>query len=149
MFQDRMAKYNEDWDSRDFGGTGIIQITGSPVHTGAKASKYPSDGTRSAYQVVTVEANKNYTVTYYYTMKTSPVGSLTVAILGDGSTDLNGTTGVTAGVIETQTVNDQSDADTYIESTISFNSGSNTEIAIYVTNVGVESRLDTFSIIEN
>jgi len=133
------------WRQSDLGG--VIQITSSPTNSGSQAAKLPSDGSRIGYQLVDVEENKDYTVTFFYTMKTSPVGSLTVSIL-DGTvlTDPSEISGVTINSI---TVNDQNDASVYIEETIVFNSGSNTQIAIYFNNTDVESRIDDISIMEN
>ena len=107
----------------------------------------PSDGTRIGYQLIEVEANTDYRVTFNYTMKTDPAGSLTVSIL-DGST-LADQSGVAAATIASTTVNDQTDSNAYVMENIEFNSGGNTMIAIYFTNDSVESRLDDISIVKN
>jgi PKD repeat protein len=140
------SKYNEDWDSRSYGGKGIIQITTSPVYDGGRAAKFPAAGDRDGYQVIEVLANTDYTVKFYYTLKTDAVGSITVAVLGDGTTDLKGATGANAGIINSVTVNDQTDANVYVEATLTFNSGNNSQIAIHITNTGAEARVDGFSI---
>ena len=132
----------DSWRNSALGG--VIQITSGPVVSGSQAAKLPSDGSRIGYQLVTVEANTQYTVTYNYTMKTDPEGSLTFSIL-DGRT-LNDISEVAAATINSMSVNDQTDANAYITETISFNSGSNTQIAIFFTNEGVESRIDDISI---
>jgi len=132
----------DSWKNSALGGT--IQITSGPVVSGSQAAKLPSAGDRIGYQLVSVAANTQYTVTYNYTMKTSPEGSLTVAIL-DGST-LTDPSQVAAATINSSSVNDQTDANAYITETITFNSGDNTEIAIFFSNVGVECRLDDISI---
>ena len=126
---------------------GVIQITSSPVNSGSQAAKLPSDGSRVGYQLVDVEPDKQYTVSFFYTMKTDPEGTLTVSIL-DGST-LNDISEVGAATIASTTVNDQTDADTYIRESITFESGSNSQIAIFFNNQGVECRLDDFSIEES
>jgi len=77
-------------------------------------------------------------------MKTDPEGSLTVSIL-DGR-DLADISEVPAATIATSMVNDQTDANAYITETITFNTGSNTEIAVFFSNVGVECRLDDMSL---
>ncbi len=123
-----------------------LQITGSPVHTPEKAGKLPSDGSRLAYQLVAVQPNKNYIVSFYYTMKTSPEGTLNVAILGGHLTD---EAQAEAQTITKVVLTDQTDANSYVQEKIGFNSGDNSEIAIYITNVGVECRFDTFSIENN
>ncbi|MCF6360909.1 MAG: PKD domain-containing protein [Cyclobacteriaceae bacterium] len=132
--------------NRPGGMAGTIQITGSPVFAGSQAAKLPSNNERGGYQLITVMPNSNYRVSFYYTMKTSPVGSLTVYILGGDVTD---PADVAAATITSLTVNDQTAANTYLLETIDFNSGSNSEIAIYFINDGVETRLDEFSIVEN
>jgi PKD repeat protein len=130
------------WRNSALGG--VIQITSSPVNSGSQAAKLPSDGSRIGYQLVDVEPNRQYTVSFHYTMKTDPVGSLTVSIL-DGST-LNDISEVDAATIASTTVNDQTDADTYIKESIVFESGENAQIAVFFNNEGVECRVDDFSI---
>ncbi len=132
----------DSWRNSALGG--VIQITSGPVFSGSQAAKLPSDGSRIGYQLVSVSANTQYTLTYNYTMKTDPEGSLTVSIL-DGRT-LSDISEVAAATIATSTVNDQTDADAYITETITFNSGNNTEIAVFFTNEGVECRLDDISL---
>lgn len=133
------------WRNSDLGG--VIQITSSPTNSGSQAAKLPSDGSRIGYQRVEVEENTEYTVSFFYTMKTDPPGTLTVSILD--SSVLTDPSQVAGATIASLTVNDQNDADTYIQESIVFNSGSNTEIAIYFTNADVECRIDDFTITEN
>lgn len=132
----------DSWENSDLGG--VIQITGSPVLFGSQAAKLPSDGSRIGYQRITVEANTDYTVSFYYTMKDDAAGTLTVSILDD--TVLTDPSGVAAATITSTTLNDQTDPNTYVMETLTFNSGSNTEIAIYFTNADVECRVDEFTI---
>jgi len=132
------------WKQSDLGG--VIQITSGPTVTGGQAAKLPSDGSRIGYQRVEVEADKSYTVTFNYTMKSDP-GTVTVSILDDSVlTDISE---VPDATIETIVVSDNSDPDTYVTETITFNSGSLTEVAIFFTNADSEARLDDFSIMEN
>lgn len=133
-------------DDRPAGMGNVIQITGSPVSFGIAGAKMPSDNTRCGYQLVTVIPDTDYKVSFYYTMKATPVGSLTVAILGGEVTD---PAAVAAATIESVTVNDQSSPDTYVKASIDFNSGPNTAVAIYFTNTDVEARLDEFTIENN
>lgn len=135
--------YRDHWRNGDLGG--VLQITSSPVHEGEKAAKFPSAGDRIAYQLITVQKDKDYVISFYYTMKTTPVGTLTVSILAGDVTDPDAVADATIASVD---LNDQSDDSTYILSSVSFNSGDNTEVAIYVTNVDVECRIDTFSIVE-
>lgn len=136
--------YRNNWRNSDLGG--VIQITSSPVHQGVKSAKLPSGGDRIGYQLITVQANKEYTVSFYYTMKTSPAGDMTVAILAGHITDPAAVAGATLNSV---TVNDQSSASDYLPASVTFNSGNNTEVAIFFSNQGVESRIDTFTIVEN
>lgn len=136
--------YREGWRNGDLGG--VIQITSSPIHDGVKAAKLPSGGDRIGYQLITVQENKDYTISFYYTMKTSPVGTVEVYVLGGHVTDPANIAGATISHV---TLNDQSSASDYVPASISFNSGSNTEVALYFTNTNTESRLDTFTIVED
>jgi len=123
---------------------GVIQITSSPTNSGGQAAKLPSAGDRVGYQRLAVEANTDYTVSFFYTMKTSDPGTLTVAVLDDSVvSDLSE---VPAATIASVTVDDQTDANAYVMETISFNSGDNLEIAIFFHNEGVECRIDDFTI---
>ncbi len=133
--------YRDGWRNGDLGG--VIQITSSPIHAGVKAAKLPSAGDRIGYQLVTVLPDTDYTLRFYYTMKTSPVGTMTVSMLAGDVTD---PALVASSTIASVTLDDQSDADTYVPGSLSFNSGANTEVAIYFGNVGVECRIDSFTI---
>ncbi len=132
----------DSWRNSALGG--VIQITSGPVVSGSQAAKLPSAGDRIGYQLVSVLPNTAYTLTYNYTMKTSPEGSLTVSILN--GTTLNDISEVPAATIATSMVNDQTDANAYITETINFNSGNNTEIAVFFSNEGVECRIDDMSL---
>lgn len=134
--------YRDNWRNGDLGG--VIQITSSPIHDGVKAAKLPTDGDRIGYQLITVQEDTDYTIDFYYTMKTSPVGTVEVSVLAGHITDPAAIAGAT---ISNVSLNDQSSASDYVAASVSFNSGSNTEVALYFTNTGgVESRLDSFSI---
>lgn len=142
--------YRDFWRNRAFedslpGSSNMLQITSSPIHEGVKAGKMPSDGSRIMYQAVDVAPNTDYVVTYWYTMKTSPAGSANVAILGK---DLVDPALVASNTITSSTVSDQTDANTYIKDSVGFNSGNSNQVAIYVTNTGVETRFDTWNIYE-
>jgi len=129
------------WRNNDLGG--VIQITSGPTFDGEQAAKLPTAGDRVGYQLITVLPERDYTLNFYYTMKTSPVGTLTVSILGGAVSD---PTLVTEATIASVELNDQSDANTYVSASLPFNSGSSSEVAIYFNNVDVECRLDLFSI---
>lgn len=130
----------DSWRNSDLGG--VIQITSSPVFDGSQASKYPSAGDRIAYQELEVSPNTDYKFTYYYTLKTDNPGSITFDVLaGGGYTDVTD-----AEVLGSFTGSDQTDADTYVEASLTFNTGANGTISIYVHNEGVEARMDLITI---
>lgn len=134
----------DSWRNNDLGG--VIQITSDPVRTGEQAAKLTgsSSDQRIGYQVVTVEAESNYDLNFYYTMLDNQTGWLTVSVLSGPATTHAEALAATIGSI---TVNDQSDPETYVAATVSFNSGTSTEVYIYFFNGGsVETRLDDFSI---
>ncbi len=132
------------WRNSDLGG--VIQITGSPVFDGQQSAKLPSSNDRIGYQLVTVEAETEYILTFYYTLKTSPVGAVTVSVLNG---PVNDPSNIAAATIASGSYSDQTDDKTYIRETIPFNSGSSTQIAIYFYTTDVEARLDNFAIVEN
>lgn len=136
--------YRDNWRNGDLGG--VIQITSSPIHDGEKAAKLPSAGDRIGYQLITVQENTDYTISFYYTMKTSPVGSVEVSVLDGHITDPAAIAGATLSHVS---LNDQSSASDYVAESISFNSGSSTEVALYFTNIDCESRMDSFTITED
>lgn len=130
----------DSWRNSDLGG--VIQITSSPVFDGAQASKYPSEGDRIAYQELEISPNTDYQFTFYYTLKTDNPGSITFDVLaGGGHTDVSG-----AEVLGSFTGTDQTDANLYVEATLSFNTGANSTISIYIHNEGEEARMDLISI---
>lgn len=135
----------DSWRNSDLGG--VIQITSSPVESGSQAAKMTADVSdqRIGYQLLTVTENTNYDVSFYYTMLAEPSGGfLTVSVL-DGPVATHEE--ALAATIGSKTVNDQSNPEIFVRETVSFNSGTNTEIAIYFFNGGtVETRLDDFSI---
>ncbi|KYG72763.1 PKD domain-containing protein [Roseivirga echinicomitans] len=131
--------YRDNWTNPNGDRSKLLQITTSPVHSGAKAAKLPADGSREIIQVITVERNSDYILSFYYTLKTSPAGFVTMAILAsDGTTE-----------IVSESFNDQTDASSYVLASMSFNSGDNTQIVIYGTNQGAEARVDSFTIVND
>jgi len=138
-------------DGRDSWRTsigGVIQITGSPVTFGSQGAKLPNDESRVGYQEIAVEANTNYDLRFWYTMRDDSSDPwVTVAVIG--ATQFGPITTrqeATDGTIASVTVNDTSNPDEYLEQTLSFNSGDNNVIGIYFLNGPVEARLDNFSI---
>ena len=131
----------DSWRNSDLGG--VPQITSSPVYEGSQAAKLPSDGSRILYQELEVSPNVDYVLTYYYTMKESGTGSVTVSVLGGSVSD---PAAIVDATIESFEGSNQEDDSAYTRVDIYFNSGDNTIISIYGTNVGVESRLDAFEL---
>lgn len=134
----------DSWRNSDLGG--VIQITDDPVVDGVQAAKLTGDpgDKRIGYQLLTVTENTVYDVSFFYTMKDDQSGSLTVSVIAGPVTSHAEAVAAAIGSI---TVNNQSDPATYVKETVSFFSGSNTEVAIYFYNDGsVETRLDDFSI---
>lgn len=135
-----MDSYRDGWRNPDLGG--VIQVTSDPVHTPEKAAKLPNGGDRIGYQLVEVSPNTEYTLSFYYTMKTDP-GTFTVRMLGGEVTDPANIETQTLAMIE---LTDQNDPDTYVFESLTFNTGSYSEVAIFFQNTGVEVRIDTFSL---
>jgi len=80
-------------------------------------------------------------------MKTSPVGSVEVSVLDGHITDPAAIAGATLSHVS---LNDQTGASDYVSASITFTTPpGTTEVALYFTNVDVESRLDTFTITED
>lgn len=131
-------------DSWRLEGAGVIQITSSPVYNGSQAAKFPSAGDRAGYQAIEVTPNSDYTLSYYYTMKTSGTGSITVWILPGEVTEFSQID--TSEALASYVGTDQTDANTYVQVDLPFNTGANNKVAILITNEGVESRLDDVSI---
>ncbi|SDX93737.1 PKD domain-containing protein [Lutibacter oricola] len=125
----------------DFGG--VIQITSSPVNGGTQAAKFPSAGDRVGHQEVLATPDTDYILTYYYTMKTSGTGNLTVRVLGGSISDLDEADGAT---LASHVGTNQDSSSTYVKVEIPFNTGSNSVVGILITNEGVESRVDDMEI---
>ncbi|WP_420572101.1 PKD domain-containing protein [Kordia sp.] len=133
----------DSWRNSDLGG--VIQITSSPVQNGDQAAKFPSAGDRIAYQELTVSPNSDYTLKFFYTLKDNNPGSITISVLaGGGITDASAAT-----TIASFEGTDQSSPSTYVMASLPFNTAANETISIYVSNQGVEARLDNFTIETN
>ena len=136
-------KYRGGWRNSKLGG--IVQITSKPVHEGEKAAKLPASGDRIAYQAIKVKPGKDYTLTFYYTMKKEPKGILTASILNGHVTD---SAKIKESTIASVDLNDQSAQNDYERVDLDFNAGESSKIAILLTNKGAECRFDSFSIKE-
>lgn len=136
--------YRNYWRNSDLGG--VIQITSSPVHSSPKAAKLPSAGDRVAYQLIKVEKNTDYVISFYYTMKESADGWFKVSILNGDVHDPSNIAGATIASVD---LDDRTSADTYVLDSVSFNSGDSGEVAILVQNGGIECRIDSFTIVND
>lgn len=134
--------FRDHWDNSKLGG--MLQVTTGPIHSGVRSAKLPPDGSRIAYQLIKVEKNKTYKVSFYYTMKPTADGTLTVAILAGHVTNPEA---INASTINSVVLNDKTKANNYVLETITFNSGNNAEVAIFISNVGAESRVDSITIV--
>lgn len=133
-------------DGRDSWRTdlgGVIQITSSPVYQGSQAAKFPSAGDRVGYQELQVSPNTDYIITYYYTMKEEAGGNMTVTVLNKSISDFSE---VADATLVEHIGMDNTDSGTYVRVSLPFNTGLTGTIAILMTNAGVESRVDAFSI---
>lgn len=128
----------DSWRNSDLGG--VIQInTSSSVPDGGQAAKFPSDGSRIAYQEIAVTPNTDYVITAEYRLE-GPPGSVTVAILaGGGFVDVD-----TANAAAITTFVGNVESGDYAPVTLNFNSGTNEVVSIFITNEGVEARVDNF-----
>lgn len=129
----------------------VFGISTSPVTFGDQAAKLePQPGNpRAGYQEIIVEADQNYDLFFWYTMKAGSDNPWAiVSIIGvTDNAPIDTRVKAEASIIASVTVNDDSDPETYVQEKLSFNSGTNTTIAIYFWNEGnVETRLDDFSI---
>ena len=106
---------------------------------------------RWVYQAVKVEANKEYTISWF--MKQSAGNTLTVAIY-DGAFSTVAVIGDADRIIQSQDYNDASgsNTDSFIEQSIMFSSGGNTEVVLFITNDWASGsgsvNLDDFSIVD-
>lgn len=142
---DGRDSWRADWsDERS-----IFGISGSPVTFGDQAAKLEVSSARQGYQEITVEADTNYDLSFWYTMKDDSENPFAiVAIVGVTE---NGPIGsiadAEAGIISSITINDTDDPDTYVQQKLSFNSGNNNTVGIYFYNdANVETRFDDFTI---
>ncbi|MBS9462232.1 hypothetical protein KIM67_07405 [Flagellimonas sp. 389] len=143
------APNNDDWSP--FGaGTTVIQINSTSIEgrlpDGFQAAKFPSDGARVAYQEIDVTPGAEYVLTYFSEFDDSSFGDITVSILNPD------TANYTESLLDENIVASRTDSnvgrvsDVFKQHAITFEAGENESVIIYVTNTGVESRLDSFAI---
>ncbi|WP_258103289.1 hypothetical protein [Marinoscillum sp. MHG1-6] len=135
--------FRDNWLNKSLGGP--IQITNGPIFEGVKAGKLPDEGDRIAYQLVRVEPNTDYAISFYYLLRSEPAGSLTVSILNG---DVQSKAQVEGGTISTLKLSNEDYDKRYRPASIQFNSGDNDAIGLFLTNEGVDARFDSFKIEE-
>lgn len=140
---------NTDW-SPFGGGTTVIQINSTSIEgnlpDGFQAAKFPSDGARVAYQEIDVTPGAEYVLTYFSEFDDSSFGDITVSILKPD------TASYAESLLDDNIIASRTDSnvgrvsDVFKQQAITFEVGDNESVIIYVTNTGVESRLDAFAI---
>ena len=131
-------------------GTTVIQINTTSVEgrlpDGFQSAKFPADGTRVAYQEIAVTPGAEYVLTYFSEFQEETFGDITVSIL-DPATSTFTEAQMEANIIASRTDNNVGRvADVFRQQAIPFEAGDNDSVIIFVTNSGVESRLDAFAI---
>lgn len=140
---------NDDW-SPVGAGTTVPQISSTSVEDrfpdGFQAAKFPADGTRVAYQEIAVTPGAEYVLTYFSEFLEDSFGDITVSIL-DPATSTFTESRMEANIIASRTDNNVGRVElVFRQHAITFEAGDNDSVIIFVTNSGVESRLDSFAI---
>ncbi|QOW10407.1 PKD domain-containing protein [Kaistella flava (ex Peng et al. 2021)] len=146
-FEDGDSNCGPNMDGRDcwrIPGGAIFGITSSPVRTGSQAAKFDAGSNRVAYQELTVSPNTSYTITIFYTIKTSPGGSQMRLAVSDPITNASQ---ISTAIFKSTTGNDQSDANSFTPLTLTFDTGARTKIGLWIDSNNIaESRVDDVSI---
>lgn len=135
----------DPWRNSALGG--VIQISGSTSFEGGFAAKFPSGADhRIAYQELTVTPNTNYIVTCKYSQEVG-TGSIRMAVLA-GS--VNSPALLNSKIIKSEIGTTATGKGNFTPVILSFNSGANSTIALYVDNDGgTISYVDSFTIALN
>lgn len=134
------------WSNSDLGG--VIQITtSSNFHIGSFGAKLPPDGSRIGYQVIgEFTPNRDYILSYRYTFRDqdeSQNGNFTVAM----TTPFSNPSDFESSLIDSEVyTEDVAGVGNLLLGINTFNSGNNTELAIYFTNSFDEAYIDSFEI---
>lgn len=161
----------EAWRNRDLeadadtvigDGSWVLQMsttnyTPDPPADQGFSGKLPTGSSETSnrrwiYQEIQVEANKSYTISWF--MKQSTGNTLTVSLY-DAPFNTVSTIGDATKILKSQDYNDASGSNTgsFIEQSITFESGSSTTVVLFITNDwenGSSSvNVDDFSIEEN
>jgi len=136
----------DPWRNSDLGG--VIQITSSNgFFEGVFGAKLPPDGSRIGYQVIgELTPNLDYLLTFRYTFRDQVPdvnGLFTVAV----TTPFNDPAAFDSNVISAETFSEAIAGEgTLVTGAVGFNSGSNTQVAIYFFNELDEAYVDSFEI---
>lgn len=114
---------------------------------GKQAAKFPADGTRVGYQIIELTPGESYVLSYLTAFEENALGDLTVSIVKtDAATLAEAKT--EAFTIASRTDNNIGRVDDVFKAhSLTFEAGENESAVILITNSGVESRVDSFSII--
>lgn len=137
----KIGDYRDNWKNKNLGG--LFQSTKTLVYDGEIAAKLPASGDRIGYQQINVLRNKDYILSFHYTMRQNKKGSLKVSILKGKIFSIDE---IEKATIESITLQDQSDEKKYKKASLTFNSGDNSIVSIYFSNEGVQCRLDDFNL---
>lgn len=135
----------EPWRNNALGG--ILQISASSSFDGGFAAKFPvAPDVRIAYQELTVSPNTNYVVTCKYSQDAG-TGTVRIAVLaGSVTSPANINSSTLASVVGANATGKAN----FTPVNLTFNSGANTKIALYVDNSGgTVSYVDSFTIALN
>ncbi|TXF91168.1 PKD domain-containing protein [Neolewinella aurantiaca] len=151
-----------------FDGTWVVQ-TSSTFRSGSRSAKLPTfesqgntneSNRRWYYQAITVEANTDYEISFYKRDKDSGAGTTVTTQIYDAPFDDPAVIDDPSRILATQILDAASGHDTndWVEAKIQFNSGSSTEVVLFIYNdytLNVtggddesESYMDDFSIIK-
>ncbi|WP_240475190.1 hypothetical protein [Neotamlana sedimentorum] len=140
---------NDAW-SPVGGGTTVIQINSKSeegiLPDGIQAAKFPSDGTRVAYQEIEVTPGAEYVMTYFSAFNMAATGDMKVSILAPNTASYADAQ-LEANIIASRTdTNDGRVVDVFKQHAITFEAGEHESVIIFATNSGDEARLDAFAI---
>lgn len=152
---DGRASWNVPSPRIDWNPLGQDSFVGIQINTkvegvlpeGTQAAKFPADGGRVAYQEIEVTPGAEYVLTYFSAFNIDAAGTLTVSVLTPETTSYAESkleANIIASRIDTNTGRV---VDVFKKHAITFEAGNNESVIIYVTNTGVETRLDSFDII--
>lgn len=149
-----------------FDGSWVVQ-TSSTFRSGARSAKLPTfesqgntdpSNRRWIYQAIAVEANTDYEIAFWIRNKDSNVGTTVTTQIYDAAFDDPAVIDDASKILASQILNAASGHDTngWVEAKIQFNSGSSTEVVLFIYNDWTlnvtggddesESYLDDFSI---